>query len=126
MSKKKLYFNKKKYVCQARKFCCTSNLNSIVPSFIKIYLKYFLFHFPYILTVTLPSLLVSDGKVVFELEIPRAKLLSPIRPFIWYTYRGTPALSSTLPSVILVKTLLTTDFGFVFKGANYFRDDREK
>ena len=64
----------------------TLNLHPMVASYWKIHLKIFFINYLYIFTLTLPSHLVFEGVVYFELTVSTAKLLSSIRLIIWYTY----------------------------------------
>ena len=84
-------------------------------------------HFPYILTLTSPSPSVSDGMVHFELTVTTAKVLSSMRPFIWYTYWGWSRGCLQLHrQQFRWRWYQKTDFGFGLRGPDYPRDDRER
>ena len=84
-------------------------------------------HFPYILTLTSASPLVFEGVVHFELTVLTAKLLSSIRPFIWYTYWGWSRWCLQLHrQQFRWRWYQNTDFGFGLRDPDYPRDDQER
>ena len=89
--------------------------------------KDFLIHFLYIKTVTSPSLSVFERVVHFELMVSTAKLLSSIRPFIWYTYWGwSKGCLQLHRQQFRWRWYQKTDFGFGLRGPDYPRYDRER
>ena len=89
--------------------------------------KYFPLYFLYIFGVTLTSFSVSDGVVHVELTVPTAKLLSSIRPFIWYTYWGwSRGCFQLYLQDVRWRCYQKTDIRFGPRGPNYSRDDRKK
>ena len=123
----KMVFCKNNRAFRALQLYCTSNIDPMVALCWKIQFKIFSNTFPIHFGCDFTFTFSSDGMVNFELTVPTAKLLSSMRPFIWYTYwlwsRGCLQLHLQQFGWMWY---LKTDFRFGLMGPNYRRDDRER